>query len=85
MVRMVAMASIALLSLAGCQAWVKPGATEADHRLQTYQCEKDVRQSEFGGGLAGALGQRSFFDRCMEAHGWSKQDSSLPAPPSTLR
>ena len=67
------------LTLASCahnRTWVKEGATQQDFAADTYECEKDARQSSyFGGGLVGALNMQSFEARCMVAHGYSMHDS----------
>lgn len=66
-------AAIVCLALAGCTTyrWAKPGATEADLQRDSYECERDVRQSGYyGGGLLGALNAEGFGERCMMAHGW---------------
>ena len=36
--------------------WVKPGVTEQEFRVDSYACEKDMRQSGyFGTGISGAI------------------------------
>ena len=60
--------------LSGCAPtiWDKPGATQADFARDSYDCEKDMRQSGYyGGGLVGALNAEEFSDRCMVAHGYT--------------
>jgi hypothetical protein len=67
--------TIAALGLGGCAeyAWTKPGLTQADFNRDSYNCEKDMRQSGyFGGGLVGALNAQAFEERCMTAQGYSK-------------
>lgn len=74
------------LLLAGCaqQAWVKDGATEQDLVRDRYACERDVRQSGYyGDGLVGAVNMQGFFNRCMEAQGYSLQSVSSPQPAAT--
>lgn len=73
--RWVAVASAAVL-LAGCQTvWDKPGGTQQTFAADSYECERDARQSGYyGGGLIGALNFRSFADRCMAARGWTKRE-----------
>jgi hypothetical protein len=52
--------------------WDKEGATQADYNRDSYQCEKDARQSGyFGTGLAGGLNMRKFFQQCMVADGYT--------------
>jgi len=71
------------LALVGCgqRAWVKEGATQQDFVRDRYACERDVRQSGYyGEGLTGAVNMQGFFNRCMEAQGYSLQSvSSQPA------
>jgi len=67
-----------LLTLAGCApqvVWTKPGGfIKQDYDQDSYACEKDMRQSGyFGGGIAGGIEMNQFFDKCMVAHGWVKQ------------
>jgi hypothetical protein len=70
-------AAIAVLLIAGCAeqaVWVKPGATEQDFAQDTYECERDMRQSGyFGTGIYGAINAREFTERCMVARGWHQQ------------
>jgi hypothetical protein len=72
----------AFLVLASCArpTWVKPGATQQDYATDSYQCEKDARQSGyFGGGLVGAANMADFASRCMVAHGWRTVDQTAVA------
>lgn len=65
---------IILISLGGCaqRIWDKPGGTRADFNRDSYTCEKDARQSGYyGGGIAGALAMRNFYDRCMVVQGYT--------------
>ena len=66
-----------MTALTACSrtVWDKPGASQADFSADSYSCEKDTRQSGyFGGGIVGALNMQDFFDRCMYAHGYTKQE-----------
>lgn len=68
---------LCLLALAGCATPVfyKAGATQQDFVATKYSCERDSRQSGgFGTGIAGAINQQQFFNRCMEAQGWDLQN-----------
>lgn len=58
--------------LAGCAptVWDKMGATQEGFARDSYECEKDVRQSYFGTGLAAALSQKDFYNRCMMVRGY---------------
>jgi hypothetical protein len=57
--------------------WDKPGATRAEYDRDSYECEKDARQSGyFGTGLIGALNMREFFKKCMNAHGYELRQSA---------
>jgi hypothetical protein len=60
--------------MSGCTSaqWTKAGATQQDFATDSYDCEKDARQSGYyGSGLAGAINMQGFFNRCMNAHGWT--------------
>ena len=71
-----------ILALCGCAKtfWVKPGATQQDFARDSYECERDARQSGyFGTGIAGAINMQAFQERCMVARGWSKQTEQRQA------
>jgi hypothetical protein len=39
----------------------------------SYECERDARQSGyFGAGILGGMEIRNFYDRCLAARGWTK-------------
>ncbi len=64
------------LTLCGCatNVWNKPGATQQDYATDSYNCEKDMRQSGYyGSGILGAINAKNFEERCMFAHGWTLQ------------
>lgn len=67
--------------LAGCaqNVWVRPGGvSEAQFQSDRFACERDSRQSGyFGTGLAGAIEIQQFFNRCMNAKGYSLQDREV--------
>ena len=73
----VAVASISIFALSGCAAptvWVKRGANSQDYSTDSYSCERDMRQSGYyGTGLTGAVNAATFENRCMEAHGWTRE------------
>jgi hypothetical protein len=61
-------------SCASHWAWQREDATQQDFRRDSYDCERDMRQSGYyGNGLIGMANARDFFDSCMYAHGWWKQ------------
>ena len=65
-----------MLTLLGCAhtVWVKPDGTQQEFARDSYECERDARQSGyFGSGLVGAINMQSFQERCMVARGWAKQ------------
>jgi hypothetical protein len=69
-------AGLVALCLAGCAptVWRKDGATAQDFNVDSYACEKDVRQSGyFGSGLSASLDMEAFYNKCMVAHGWTPQ------------
>jgi hypothetical protein len=85
---------ILLVVLCGCSTtvWFKEGATQQDLTTDTYECERDARQSfYFGAGLAAAINMREFQRRCMNARGWyeagdrrlASPSASPPAPPAS--
>jgi hypothetical protein len=65
-------AAALIVASCGKAVWTKPSFTQAEYRRDTYECDRDVRQSYHGTGIAGALSARDFYDRCMEARGWEK-------------
>ena len=75
---MVLVAVVALVH-AGCGRVVyrHPNYTPQKWAQDSYECERDARQSGyFGGGIAGAMAMRDFYDRCLAARGWTKTQES---------
>ncbi len=81
--------------LSGCSPpiWDNPNATQADYNRDSYECERDARQSGyFGTGLAGGLNMRRFIQECMIARGYtirsdtesSASAATSPAPPPSF-
>lgn len=66
--------TVLVSSCSSTKFWQKQGASHADLRSDSYQCEKDARQSNFGGGLMGGGLRQEFYDRCMESRGWILQE-----------
>ena len=62
-----------MFATTGCarHVWTKPGLTEQEWRVDSYACERDMRQSGYHGtGLAGGLNARGgFYDRCLQSKG----------------
>lgn len=72
---------VAILGCASPTIWDKAGATQQDFRVDSYNCEKDTRQSGyFGGGLAASFEMRDFYARCMIARGWTPRDGANRSP-----
>lgn len=75
------------LGLSACatpMVWDKGGATQQDYNKDSYECEKDARQSGyFGGGIVGAINMQEFFKQCMVAHGWTLRQQSGDSNPSS--
>ena len=49
---------LSVLAVFGCTrvVWIKPGVSEQEFRVDSYACEKDMRQSGyFGTGISGAI------------------------------
>lgn len=64
--------------LGGCAQMIfeKSGVTQQEFSKDKYECERDSRQSGYyGEGLVGALNMQGFFDRCMEARGYTKRQA----------
>src|SRR5437899_9366442 len=76
-----------LLSACASTSWSKPGATQAEYNKDSYECERDMRQSGgYGTGLAGALNAQGFAERCMIARGYTKvtvPDTATPCNSET--
>lgn len=69
---------IVLLALAACgpeTTWVRDGATPQNLQRDSYDCEKDARQSGYFGST---LEMRGFFERCLVARGWRKEVLNAP-------
>lgn len=59
---------VALVLLASCTiVRTKEGATQADYNRDTYECERDVRQSK----SEDPNDARAFYERCLQARGYS--------------
>jgi hypothetical protein len=60
--------------VAGCQTyWTKPGFNQADWNRESYECERDMRQSGYyGTGFIGLLNSQGFFERCLVGKGYYK-------------
>ena len=68
-------AVLTVLTLTACArtVWTRNSFTQQEFDRESYECERDARQSGyFGDGLIGALNMQNFFDRCMVSMGWSK-------------
>jgi hypothetical protein len=79
--------AIFIVPLVGCAdpVWVKPGTGPQDFQADSYSCERDARQSGgFGTGFARAVEVRDFFNRCMNAKGWSLQDRQIATASAQL-
>jgi len=60
---------------AGCSRVVyrNPDYTPQLWARDSYECERDSRQSGyFGTGILGQLNMLEFYDRCLAARGWTK-------------
>jgi hypothetical protein len=67
------LAFVALSEGCGQTIWTKQGGTEQEYRVDAYACERDMRQSGYyGGGIAGALNAKGFYERCMMSKGYHK-------------
>ena len=72
-----------MLGLGGCARfyWTKPGFNQADWNRDTYECERDMRQSGyFGTGFVGGINAQQFQERCLVAKGYSKVRGQPSAP-----
>src|SRR5687768_5878548 len=80
---------LVLAALAGCTRtlWTKPGVTEQEFRVDSYACERDMRQSGYyGSGIVGSLNATGFYERCMESKGYRKtREDSAEAPVTRAR
>jgi hypothetical protein len=68
------------LLVAGCAkplVYSKNGATQVDYNRDSYECERDTRQSGYFGQCGVIIeamhkcSYQVFFQRCMLARGWS--------------
>ena len=70
-VLMVTPLSVGCAPPAPATIWKKDGVTGNAYQADSYNCEKDARQSGyFGSGLIGAVAMKNFYERCMYAQGW---------------
>lgn len=58
--------------LSGCAQtyWMKNGVTKQEFAKDTYDCEKDMRQSYFSNDISGAFAAGEFQSHCMVARGY---------------
>jgi hypothetical protein len=50
-----------------------PNYTPERWARDSYECERDTRQSGyFGTGVAAQINFQNFYDRCLAARGWTK-------------
>jgi hypothetical protein len=74
-----------LLGVQGCArvVWTKADFNQADWNRDTYECERDMRQSGyFGTGLVAAINAQEFQERCLVAKGYYKVVVGNPTPPT---
>lgn len=72
----IALVILAAVVLTGCArvVWVRSGLTAAEWNQDSYQCEKDARQSGyFGTGWVAQIEMERFMERCLLSKGYSKQ------------
>lgn len=59
-----------ILLLSACTTyWAMPGATQSDLTRDSYECERDARQSGY---FNNGFELIAFAQRCMMARGWMK-------------
>jgi hypothetical protein len=76
MVLIVFVGALTIIASAPNRIWVKPGSTQQDYNKDSYECEKDARQSGYyGTGITRDIEMQNFFSRCMVSKGWSLQES----------
>lgn len=62
--------------LVGCASmtWNKPDVTQAEFNKDSYECQRDARQSGYyGSGIAGAINMREFLQMCMVSKGYTQE------------
>ena len=67
---------LAIVILSGCATtiWVHPEYTPEKWSKDSYECERDARQSGyFGTGLSGSINFQAFYERCLRSKGWRPQ------------
>ncbi len=73
-----------LVACAAPKSWQKEGATEQAFQADSYECERDARQSGyFGTGGVASLNMQGFFARCLQAHGYHLASADDPVAQST--
>jgi len=72
-----AMAAVLLLTGCATQAWVKEGASQQNLATDSYECERDLRQSfYYGRGLIAWANMNAYERRCMVARGWHLEEQA---------
>lgn len=55
--------------------WDKYGVSQEQFNKDSYECERDARQSGyFGGGYIGAMNLREFYKKCMISKGYTLRE-----------
>ena len=86
---------LAMGMLSGCAktVWVHPEYTPAKWKKDSYECDRDSRQSVNSGGGFGIIGgissgiaagiqMKDLFNRCLESKGWTKQQAAPKTGPT---
>ncbi len=77
MLTLVLVAAAVLQAGCGSVVYRHPNYTPQLWARDSYECERDARQSGYyGGGISGAINMREFYDRCLAARGWTKTRQS---------
>jgi TPR repeat protein len=81
-------AALAVLLLGGAVGscgrtyWTKDGFNQTDWNRDTYECERDMRQSGYyGTGLVGVINAQEFFERCLIARGYYRESAQVDSAP----
>jgi hypothetical protein len=78
--KMTGLVLLAVVMLFGCApatVWVHREYTPEKWAKDSYECERDARQSGyFGTGISGSINMQNFFNRCLESKGWMKQQQT---------
>ncbi|MCC5015769.1 MULTISPECIES: hypothetical protein [unclassified Legionella] len=57
--------------------WDKPGVSPQEYARDSYECERDMRQSYFDENTEGSYARSNFEARCMVSKGYTRMERAI--------